>query len=126
MPNPPEERGSKAEVPKPKNPRGRSLNLGDFFESDLFKLLIESREAPDERDARLNRERAEAEHERHKEIMILRAVLTTVGIALLVCIVVIVMPGSPPENAKWATTLLTTIVSAGVGYLTGKSSKPST
>jgi hypothetical protein len=36
---------------------------------------------------------------------------------------VVFLPGVPPENARWATTLLTTIVSAGLGYMTGKNSK---
>jgi len=46
-----------------------------------------------------------------------------VGAMTLVCVVAVFLPGMPAENSKWATTMLTTIVSAGVGYMTGKNSK---
>lgn len=56
-------------------------------------------------------------------MVILWAVLMTVGVVSVVCIIMIVVSGAPVDNAKWATTVLTTIISAGVGYMTGKGSK---
>jgi hypothetical protein len=103
--------------------RGRPLTVGSFVESDLLEFSIESREHPDERGARLRREHADAEHERRKDLVLLWAVLITVGVVSVVCVVIIAVSGAPADNAKWATTVLTTIVSAGVGYMTGKSSK---
>lgn len=97
--------------------------MADFFESDRYTLSIESREHPDERGARLRREHADAEHERRKDLVLLWAVLITVGVVSVVCVVIIAVSGAPVDNAKWATTVLTTIISAGVGYMTGKSSK---
>ena len=114
----------KADSPRPtKTPRDRPLTVGNFIQSDLIEFSIGSREHPDELGARLHRERADAEHERHKEMMLLWAVLMTVGVVSVVCVVIIAVSGAPVDNAKWATTVLTTIVSAGVGYMTGKSSK---
>jgi hypothetical protein len=99
------------------------LNLGKI-KSEFFKLSLESLEHRDERGARLRREHADAEHERRKDLVLLWAVITTVGAVSVICIVLIAVSGAPVDNAKWATTVLTTIISAGVGYMTGKSSKP--
>lgn len=46
--------------------------------------------------------------------------LTVVALA---CVALVLMPGTPAETTKWATTLLTTVVAGGVGYMTGKGSK---
>jgi hypothetical protein len=89
----------------------------------LFEFSIGSREHPDELAARLRREEADAEHERRKDLLLLWAVLMTVSVVSVVCIVIIAVSGASVDNAKWATTVLTTIISAGVGYMTGKSSK---
>jgi hypothetical protein len=88
-----------------------------------LQLEAKSRESPREIQARIEREVAEAAHQHRKDLLITRAVLIIVGVVAVVCIVVVLLPGIPPENAKWATTLLTAIVSAGLGYMTGKSSK---
>jgi hypothetical protein len=122
MESQPGESVSRAGEVKPFSGRSKTLNLGNVVGDDDLDFSVKTREDPDERQARLRREEADAEHQRRKELLILRAVLITLGVTALVCIGVIVIPGSPPENAKWATTLLT-IVSAGVGYMTGKSSK---
>ncbi len=39
------------------------------------------------------------------------------------CLVVAVIPAVPDDTRKWATTLLTSIVSAGLGDMTGKASR---
>jgi hypothetical protein len=74
-------------------------------------------ETPAERTSRLRREEADAAHRRSKETVILWGVVIATAVVLIVCIGVVIVPGSPPENAKWATTLLTAIVSGGLGYL---------
>jgi hypothetical protein len=99
-------------------------NLGDLrVIVKALRLEAKSRESPREIQARIARESAEAAHQRHKDLLITWAVLITVGVVSAVCIMVVFLPGVPPENARWATTLLTTIVSAGLGYMTGKNSK---
>jgi hypothetical protein len=74
-------------------------------------------EAPAERTSRLRREEADAAHRRSQERIILGAVVIATAAVMVVCIGVVIVPGSPPEDAKWATTLLTAIVSGGLGYL---------
>jgi hypothetical protein len=96
---------------------------------DLAKLpkgtsfTLTTHETRPELESRLRREEADAEHQRKKDLMIVRGVMIAVGLVCVACVAVVLIPGVPPENAKWATTLLTTIVSAGLGYATGKSSK---
>src|SRR5947209_8046052 len=89
----------KAGSPK-QTTRDRPLTVGNFIQSDLIEFSIGSREHPDERGARLRREPADAEHERRKEMVLLWAVLTTVGVVAVVCIVIIAVSGAPVENAK--------------------------
>lgn len=99
-----------------------------------FDLTLKPKETPEERKSRLRREEADAEHhrkreaadaelQRKKELLILWAVLMIVGAMTFVCVVIVFLPGAPPENSKWATMFLTTIGSAGIGYMTGKNSK---
>lgn len=105
--------------------RAQSFNLGNI-EHDLFKVALESREHPDDRGARLRREQDDAEHQRRKEMAILGAVLASVGVVSVVCLWITLRTGQAAENARWATTLLTTVVSGGLGYMTGKNSKSAT
>ncbi len=70
-----------------------------------------------ERASRLRRSEADAAHRRSQETFIQRAIVIATAIVMIVCIGVVIVPGSPPENAKWATTLLTAIISGGLGYL---------
>jgi hypothetical protein len=111
-----------ADVSKSQAPRSQSLNLGKL-ESDRYRLSIESLEHPEVRDSRLRREEADAEHQRHKEVLILWAILIIVGVVSVICLWIVLIPGYPAENVKWATTLLTMIVSGGLGYMTGRNSK---
>jgi len=76
--------------------------------------------------ARLRREEANAQHQRRQEVLLLRATLITVGVVSVICLWIVLIPGYPPENVEWATTLLTMIVSGGLGYTTGKNSKSAT
>jgi len=104
-------------MPQDPNP----ADLGAIIKG--LRWEAKSHESPREIQARIEHEAAEAVHQRHKDLLITRAVLITVGVVTALCITVVLLPGIPSENAKWATTLLTTIVSAGLGYMTGKNSK---
>lgn len=125
MANPPDPpRPDKVESPKPtKISRDRPLTVGSFIHSDVLEFSIESREHPEVRDSRLHREEADAEHQRNKEVLILWAILIAVGVVSVICLWIVLIPGYPAENVKWATTLLTMIVSGGLGYMTGRNSK---
>jgi hypothetical protein len=84
---------------------------------------FKSREKPQELKARLQTEEKKAEHELWKEKIILRIVLAGLSTITLACLVVALIPG-PSEDKKWAMAILASIVSAGVGYLGGRASKP--
>jgi hypothetical protein len=93
------------------------------MENGRFRLAPESREHPDEREARLRRRVADAEHRRRQERAVVSAVLATVCVGSLTCFW-IVFVGQPAENVTWARTLLTAIVSGGLGYVIGRNGKP--
>jgi hypothetical protein len=63
--------------------------------------------------------RAEAEHGRRRETIILAAVVGVVSSASLMCMWITLRPGYAPETVKWATSVLTAIVSGGLGVLVG-------
>lgn len=88
-----------------------------------YDLTLKSKETRQEIASRLRREEADAELQRKKELLILWAVLMIVGAMTFVCVLIVFLPGTSPENSKWATMFLTTIGSAGIGYMTGKNSK---
>jgi hypothetical protein len=87
------------------------------------EVRLKGVESRDEVKARLARESLEAGHRLWRESILFGILTLGVSIVVLACLWIALQPGQSPENQKWATTLLTTIVSAGVGYLTGKSSK---
>ena len=84
---------------------------------------VKSRDHPAEIKARLRREEDEAAHQRKRDLIILYAVLIAVGIVSVICMIVIFVHGLGSDDEKWATTVLTMIVSAGLGYMTGRGSK---
>jgi hypothetical protein len=91
-------------------------------ENGRFRLAPEPIEHPDERDAGIRRKEADAEHRRRQEMAVVSAVLAIACVGSLTCLW-IVFVGQPAENVTWARTLLTAIVSGGLGYMTGKNSK---
>ena len=108
--------------PAPKKRRGFDPLVpieGLRFE-DVHLKGVESRE---ELKTRLARESRDSTHRIWRESLLFGIFTTGVLIVAGACLWISLRPGQSPENQKWATTLLTTIVSAGVGYLTGKSSK---
>jgi hypothetical protein len=93
------------------------------MENGRFRLAPEPTEHPDERDARVRRKEADAEHRRRQEMAVVSAVLAIACVGSLTCLW-IVFVGQPAENVTWARTLLTAIVSGGLGYLIGSRGRP--
>ncbi len=82
-----------------------------------------SHELPEELESRLRKVDADAALARRKDFLLfLAAVLGVGGIAVL-CIAVAIRPGGSADDKKWATAVLTSVVSAAVGFLAGKNSK---
>lgn len=98
-------------------------------QSDLVKLAkgyrveLKSHELPQELESRLRKEEADAALERRKNLLLfLTAIAGVVAVAAL-CAFVAARPGSSADDKKWATAVLTSVVSAAVGFLAGKNSR---
>jgi hypothetical protein len=111
--------GSKTPRAKPQSP------LGDIVPKD-HRLKIEPAESKSELESRLRQREAEAWHARLRDTVVLFAVVTVVAAVACQCMWIVVHPKDhDAETIKWATTTLTAIISAGVGYaVRGKTSKP--
>ena len=99
------------------------IDLNDLANKPDHQLSIVPREEPTERESRLEIERANAAHKRRIDFALHIAAFVVVGVALSLCVWAIVREGSTAEDKRWATTLLTAIVTGFVGYVTGRSTK---
>lgn len=68
-------------------------------------------------------EKANAVHKRRIDFALHIATFVVVGTALCLCVWAIVQSNSSVEDKRWASTLLTAIVTGFVGYVTGRSTK---
>jgi hypothetical protein len=95
---------------------------------------LKTSEAPEERDSRLKREEAEAEHKlraqesedalKRRIVFILHVfVMTIVAVAFLASTYIAVLGDPKTGLPDKAMGIITAIVAAGVGYITGKGSK---
>ena len=108
----------------PPNPGKKSVTeFGSVVLPKGVKLKIESPESPAEIRSRLQEQKAEAIHARSKDLLLFRVVLAGVVAVAGLCLWVALGPGHTPDDKKWSTSILTSMVSAGVGYLTGKAVK---
>jgi hypothetical protein len=99
------------------------IDLNELADRPEHQLSIVPREEPAEREARLEIEKADAAHKRRIDFALHVAAFVVVGVALCLCVWAIVREGSTAEDKRWATTLLTAIVTGFVGYVTGRSTK---
>lgn len=99
------------------------IDLNEIANRPDHQLTIVPREDPAERDTRLRIEEANAAHQRRKESALHVATLVVVGIAIGVCVFIVLRANSTADDRKWAELLLTAIVTGFLGYVTGKSTK---
>jgi heme A synthase len=99
------------------------IDLNDLVNNPTHQLSIVPREEPVERSARLEIEKADAAHKRQIDFALHIAAFVVVSVALCLCVWAIVRAEATAEDKKWATTLLTAIVTGFVGYVTGRSTK---
>jgi hypothetical protein len=97
-----------------------SANLGQIINNPDYVFTIDRIEDPEVRSSRLRREEADARWGRWKEGFLLVFVATGVGVVVYYCFSVVTSPASTADDKKWATSILTAIVSGAVGVLTGK------
>ena len=99
------------------------IDLNDLANRSDHQLSIVPRESPAEREARLDIEKDNAAHKRRLDFALHIATFVVVGIALCLCVWAIVRTDSTAEDKRWASTLLTAMVTGFVGYVTGRSTK---
>lgn len=99
------------------------LDLNELANRPDHQLTLAPRADPAERETRLRIEEADAGHRRRKDLILHIAALVVIGVALGLCVWVIVKGDSTVEDKRWAGTVITAIVTGLVGYVTGKSIK---
>jgi hypothetical protein len=85
-----------------------------------LSLVAKPPELKAERDHRLAEEAAKSHHERIRDLIILAVVLFGYATIVSVCVWLVTSKESAPEDKKWATATLASIVLALTGYLVGK------
>src|ERR1700716_625087 len=85
-----------------------------------ISVSVKPLESKAERDHRLIRESSQAGYERTRDLIILVAVLLGIATILGVCVWLAIGTTSSPEDKKWATAILASTVTLGMGYLVGK------
>ena len=100
-------------------------SLEDLFHRPGYELGVQVKKAEsrEELRSRLRQQEADAGRQRHKDKVILWAVVITVSVVSSVCLILTLVPRIQPETSKWATTLLTTVVAGYLGPMTGRGSK---
>jgi hypothetical protein len=103
-------------------PPAKKLDFGPYAEREdyMVEANLKRVEDADDKAARLARETADANHARWKATAAFAAVLVGVAAVAGACLYLAVREGGSPDDRKWAMTILGSIVSAGVGFLTGR------
>ena len=81
-----------------------------------FRGEFGPKETRAEMDSRLKLKEADAAHERSQERIILIATIIGLGLVVVTCLGVALLSPST-ESQKWAMSILSSIVSFGIGYL---------
>src|SRR4051794_18643290 len=122
----------KPEDAKPGSPR--LVDLNKLANTPGYKLAINTPEPPEEVQSRLKLAESEAEHKlrtqeaedslkRKITLMVHVFVMAIVAIAFLTSVYVVVAKDPKTGLPDKAMGIITAIVAAGVGYMTGKGSK---
>ena len=100
-----------------------SPNRLDLRKLKGYSVEVKSVELPEVLASRLRQEEADAEHQRRKDLVLfLFAVLGVAGVSAL-CGFIVLHPRSTPDDKKWATAVLFSIVTSAVSFLAGRNSK---
>lgn len=99
------------------------LDLNEIATRQDFTLTIAPRADPAERESRLKREEADAAHQRRKDLALHIITFGVIAAAFCICAYVVLNDTAGREETRWATAMLTSIVTGLVGYVTGRSAK---
>jgi hypothetical protein len=101
----------------------RKVDLNELWHApgNTFDFKVASRESFEELQSRLRQQEAEAKHQRTKDWYAFLAGLISLAGVGGVCLWIAAGLHSSPDDKKWATGILTSIVTLWAGYLAGKS-----
>jgi glycerol uptake facilitator-like aquaporin len=99
------------------------VDLSKLLDPKKFDIEVKSSEKPEEIQSRLRREEAKEAHERKISLMVHYLVMAMVGVAFLTCVLIVTVKDQNTGLTDKAMGLMTAIISASVGYMTGKGSK---
>ena len=79
-----------------------------------------SSEDPLDKEYRLRREAGEAQHRRWRSTILFGVTLVGLSFVFWLCFQILSNPRASVDDKKWATALMTSIVSGGIGFVAGK------
>ncbi len=100
-----------------------TFDLRDILTSEKVNIALKTAETPDEQASRLRREEAEDAHEQRIGLIVHTFVLALVSGAFLISAYLVVAKDPKTGLPDKAIGVITAIVAAGAGYITGKGSK---
>ncbi len=99
---------------------GNLVDLGNLADKHKLEATISREELPDERASRLRREEADAKIERnirfHTFLAFLLAMFGIAGFSIYV----LTADGYTDADRRWASAILTGLLTGAVGYITGQ------
>ena len=100
----------------------RKIDLNELAQrqENNIEVQVKSPEPPEELLSRLKRQEADAKHERIKALIGYVAALLGMFFVCGFCVWVAVSSRSSADDKKWATAMLTSIVSLWGGYVAGR------
>ena len=93
-------------------------NLFDLAQGSDWKVNL-SNENPQDRDYRLQQNSFDSQHRRWRTTVLFIFVLIGIGLVLFGCFQVLLNPEAGADDKRWATAITASIVSGGVGFITG-------
>lgn len=79
-----------------------------------------SSEDPLDKEYRLKREAGEAQHKRWRSTVLFGFTLVGLSFVFWLCFQILSDPDASVDDKKWATALMTSIVSGSIGFIAGK------
>jgi hypothetical protein len=95
-----------------------AANLFDLAQGSDWKVSL-SNENPQEREYRLQQDSYDSQHRRWRTTILFIVVLIAVSIVLYYCLQILTNPQASNDDKKWATAIAASIVSGGIGFITG-------
>lgn len=108
----------KSQQEKDKQKPETTGDLFDLAQGSDWKVSL-SNENSQEREYRLQENSYDSRHRRWRTTILFIVVLIGVSLVLYYCLQILTNPEASNDDKKWATAIAASIVSGGVGFITG-------